>query len=209
MTQDSETESGSSYREAKANEAAAKARAKALRPWYRKKRFILGISLLAFVLLAIIAGATAPESTPPAPSSALTTSSGRQTGTPLAGIGQPINLSRNKWEITVTGVERKASLPGILEVKQALGIYIAVSLTLKNIGIEPQALGGDRFTVVDDKGRTYRYYLEGTVGNGQKELGSKIGPGLQGQAVIVFDVPPDATGLVLQTVGEGRIRLDQ
>jgi hypothetical protein len=42
------------YKAAQADLKAARARAKALRPWYRKKRFIVGTPLLAFVGLGII-----------------------------------------------------------------------------------------------------------------------------------------------------------
>lgn len=42
-------------REARAEARAAKARAKALRPWYRKKRFLLPIAAVAVIIIAVIA----------------------------------------------------------------------------------------------------------------------------------------------------------
>ena len=42
------------YRTAQADAKAAAARAKALRPWYKKKRFILGIPLLAILGLTVL-----------------------------------------------------------------------------------------------------------------------------------------------------------
>lgn len=43
-------------RSAKADAKAAKARAKAMRPWYRKKRFILPLGLVVLVVLIVAAG---------------------------------------------------------------------------------------------------------------------------------------------------------
>jgi hypothetical protein len=41
----------------------------------------------------------------------------------------------------------------------------------------------------------------------QAEVGSRINPGLQGSGKILFDVPPDATGLVLESLGGYRLRI--
>lgn len=62
------------YRNAQAEAKAAAARARALRPWYKKKRFILGIPLGAFVALAVIGALTSEE---PAQSTASPSTSGR------------------------------------------------------------------------------------------------------------------------------------
>lgn len=43
--------------EARAEAAAAKARSKAMRPWYKKKRFIIPLALLAIIVISAIAGA--------------------------------------------------------------------------------------------------------------------------------------------------------
>lgn len=208
MAEDQGTDAPGDYKLAQADLKAAKARAKALRPWYKKKRYILVGGLLgAFVVIGIAGSAGSSSST--SPTSGSTSSGGSTKGSAQTpGVGEPIRLDRDGWAITVTKVGRAKTLKGIVENKQALGIYLIVDLTMENITNAAQSLGGDRFKVYDDKNREYKYYLEGTVGNGQQELGSKIGPGLKAPATIVFDVPPDATGLQLETVGKGRIRLD-
>lgn len=48
------------YKQAKADEKAARKRARALRPWYKKKRFILGIPIVAIVILGVIGSAVSP-----------------------------------------------------------------------------------------------------------------------------------------------------
>jgi len=213
MPDDANSEAGD-YKTAQADAKAAKARAKALRPWYKKKRYIFGGLLGAFVVIGVAGSAGSSDSTNStnntSSTSASTSSSGAtKTGTtPIPGVGETIRLSRDGWAITVTKVGRAQTLKGIFENKQALGVYLIVDITMENITNTPQSLGGDRFRVYDDKNREYKYYLEGTVSNDQQELGSKIGPGLKAPGTIVFDVPPDATGLQLETVGKGRIRLD-
>lgn len=52
---------GEDYKQAKADEKAARKRARALRPWYKKKRFILGIPIVVIVILAAIGSAAAPK----------------------------------------------------------------------------------------------------------------------------------------------------
>lgn len=47
---------------AKADAAAEKARAKSMRPWYKKKRFLLPLVLISIVVIAAIAGGGADES---------------------------------------------------------------------------------------------------------------------------------------------------
>ena len=53
-----------SAKEAKADAKAAKARAKSLRPWYRKKRFILVIAIVAIIVIAIASNASKKSSSP-------------------------------------------------------------------------------------------------------------------------------------------------
>lgn len=56
-------------KEAKAEAKAAAARAKALRPWYKKKRFILGGGLALLVLIAALGSGSASDDDEAAPSS--------------------------------------------------------------------------------------------------------------------------------------------
>ena len=51
-------------KKAKADAKAAKARAKSLRPWYRKKRFILVIAIVAIIVIAIASNASKKSSSP-------------------------------------------------------------------------------------------------------------------------------------------------
>ncbi|MEZ4503717.1 MAG: DUF4352 domain-containing protein [Dehalococcoidia bacterium] len=66
------------YREARAEAAAASSRARALRPWYRKKRYVIGLPLLGLMLVMFIGGLAnqrvgGDESTTIEPAEAVTT----------------------------------------------------------------------------------------------------------------------------------------
>lgn len=66
------------YKQAKADEKAARKRARALRPWYKKKRFILGIPIVAIVILVAIGSAAAPKDEDPDPLAAAVAGAGSE-----------------------------------------------------------------------------------------------------------------------------------
>ncbi|CAN5324953.1 hypothetical protein BH23CHL1_BH23CHL1_26320 [soil metagenome] len=125
----------------------------------------------------------------------------------MATIGETIALIDDGWNLTVTDVRKTSSTEFLFDEKRALGVYVIVDLMMENTGNEKHALSGQRFTLVDDRGRTYEWYGEGSIGYGMQELGSDINPGLSAPATILFDVPTDATGLVLQSLGEFEVAL--
>jgi hypothetical protein len=80
---------GMNTQEARAEAKAAKARAKAMRPWYRKKRFwLLGIIVL-LIIIGIAASASGGKGSPPpttAASVATTTTSSTSTTAPTTTV---------------------------------------------------------------------------------------------------------------------------
>lgn len=127
-------------------------------------------------------------------------------GTPAA-MGDPFRSESAGWVITVTSVSRLDTVEVRGETKAPLGVYLAVEITMENIAPNRQALGGNRFALVDDEERTFRWYPDGTNAAGREELGSNINPGLVAPARIVFDVPEDAVGLQLAVAGGLRLLL--
>ena len=126
---------------------------------------------------------------------------------PAVAIGEVATAEHDGWRITLISVKRVASVNVLGKTKTPLGVYLAVEVQIENTAKERQALGGNRFKLVDSLGRNYTWYEAGTDGYGKKELGSRINPGLRAPAVILFDVPPDATALVLRSVGGVRIAI--
>jgi hypothetical protein len=164
--------------------------------------------VVALVVLVVVAVAVGGSNKGAETGTGAAQTSGSAAGGPLTvNIGEPLRLEKDGWVITVTSVRTSPTVQGIFETKQSLGVYLIIEMTLENIGKEAHALGGDRFTLVDSQGRRFPYYREGTIGNGQRELGARINPGLAGPAIIVFDVPRDATGLYLETLRGARINL--
>jgi hypothetical protein len=164
--------------------------------------------VVALVVLVVVAVAVGGSNKDAETGTGAAQTSGSAAGGPLTvNIGEPLRLEKDGWVITVTSVRTSPTVQGIFETKQSLGVYLIIEMTLENIGKEAHALDGDRFTLVDSQGRRFPYYREGTIGNGQRELGARINPGLAGPAIIVFDVPRDATGLYLETLRGARVNL--
>lgn len=133
--------------------------------------------------------------------------SSTEVGATTVAIGIPAEAAADGWKITVTSVQRVASIEVNGQTKTPLGVYLAVSLSMENTSAVQQALGGNRFKLADDAGRNYSWYESGTNAYGKQELGAKVNPGLVAPAVIIFDVPTDATGLVVRGIGGVRISL--
>lgn len=84
MTEENRVPSGDPKRDAKAQASADKAYKKASRPWFKKKRFILPLLLVAIFAIAGIAGGGGGEDT-----TANNSSAGNTTETEAAPAGEP------------------------------------------------------------------------------------------------------------------------
>ena len=91
--------------------------------------------------------------------------------------------------------------------KEADGTFIILSVAIKNNGKNEVFLTSNSFKIKDSQGRKYNadtgasMYL-GTMGfNGL--IFKTLGAGLLTNGDIVFDVPTDDTGLILEITGEG------
>lgn len=180
-----------SRREVKADEKAARAREKSLRPWYQKKRFIIPLALLALIVLA----------------SVLTTGDGDDLGgdtdqaagpqeapsdEEMAQMGSPVQ--DGKFEFTVTNFEcgeTEVGPEGFSE--QAQGQFCIVTMTVENIGNESQSLFADNQLLIDAEEREFSADSVATVMMEENEtFFSEINPGNSLEGQVVFDVPEDA-----------------
>jgi hypothetical protein len=187
------TESSNDPKLAKAEASAAKARAKSLRPWFKKKRFIVPIGLVVLIGLGqAVSGGSSPEN------SSSDTSSGdsgspEETSDKRAGIGEA--AVDGDFSFTVTDVEC-----GITNVgndtfgAEAQGQFCLISLSIENIGDEAQTMFADNQKLFDTEGREFSadtgamLYLE----NGSDAWVSEINPGNSLEGQLLFDVPKDA-----------------
>jgi hypothetical protein len=124
---------------------------------------------------------------------------------PPPGSGAGLNsAAAGPWEFTVTGVERQESLevPGGTSAPiNPKGVFLLVRLRIVNTGTEDQTYDPTWFRVTDDRGRGWSFDFTATdtlalAGAGERQYHT-VPPGLPTEAVVVFDVPPDATGLTL------------
>lgn len=94
MSEETPVNQKEAHRAAQAEAKAAAARAKALRPWYKKKRFIFGLPLLAVVAMGVLG--SLGESDAPAESSAARSGGGVSSQTssasPQPRIGELISV---------------------------------------------------------------------------------------------------------------------
>jgi hypothetical protein len=129
---------------------------------------------------------------------------------PPPGSGAGLNsAAAGPWEFTVTGVERQESLevPGGASAPiNPKGVFLLVRLRVVNTGTEDQTYDPTWFRVTDDRGRGWSFDFTATdtlalAGAGERQYHA-VPPGLPTEAVVVFDVPPDATGLTLGVAEE-------
>lgn len=190
-------------RQAKSNIAAEKARAKASRPWFKKKRFIIPLGLLVLLVLgsALTAGddtETTDAASPGADDKAQGAddeAQGAEEGDEpeVTGIGTPAR--DGKFEFTVNGFRCGETTVGeeFFE-EEAQGQFCLLDVRVQNIGDESQFLSADAQKLLDDQETQYSASSEATFamdpdGN---TLFEEINPGNAVEGTIVFDVPQGA-----------------
>jgi hypothetical protein len=191
---------------AKAELQAAKARANAMRPWFKKKRFIVPIALVVLIGLsqAMNGGdgsstsSTDTSSTTEAETSTDTDTSGETSnesaGDSRPGIGEA--AVDGKFSFTVTGLECGIQSVGSDSFgEEAQGQFCKVSLTIENIGDEPQTMFADSQKLFDSEGREFSADTSAMIylDEGGDTWFSEINPGNSLDGVLLFDVPADAT----------------
>lgn len=149
----SETESP---KEAKARAKAGKAYAKATRPWFKKKRFI--IPLLLVIVLVAFQLVNSGNDTP-------STSANRDApaadapAKPGAGADAKIGtkVRDGKFEFVVTKTENVGkSIPTAFgQPEKAQGEFILVTVNATNIGDEAQTLDSTSQTLFNEKGQKF------------------------------------------------------
>lgn len=191
-------------RDPKAQAKADKAYAKAMRPWYKKKRFILPLALLLIIIIVAVngggsgddtantAGSSQPAATEEAPAQQEEEQPAAEEEAPPAeaGIGTPVR--DGKFEFVVTGLERpgKTIGPDFLQ-ETAQGEFVIVRVDVSNIGNEAQTLDSSSQVLYDDQGREFSpssamFVLD----DADKAFLEQINPGNKVTGVpILFDVP--------------------
>lgn len=207
----SDQKTGMSHGEAKADAKAAKARAKAMRPWYKKKRFIIPL-LLVIVIIAIVAsssgGGDDDTNTSSNSSSESSSDSDDSSDSESGGDGEPVDQesygvgetgTSSDFELTLHTVEDPMVPANEFDTPSEGNRYVAVEIEAKNLSNERQTLstliGAE---VMDSENRPYDIALAGVD---RPQLDGEVQPGQSRRGWMVFEVPADATGLTLRLKG--------
>lgn len=176
---------------AKAQAKAEKAYRKAMRPWFKKKRFIIPLALVAVVVLSMAFGRGGDSGNTGASKAA---SAGQDAQQSAAKIGTPVR--DGKFEFTVDKVENRGAKMGTGPLATtAQGKYVLVLVDVKNIGDEPAMLDASSQTLYDAQGRKFQAVTEfGALPDAGKVFLKNINPGnTVTDAPLLFDVPKDVT----------------
>ncbi len=194
----------------------------AQRPWFKKKRVLIPSALVALAVVGSALGGGGEGSTPAAaetpsvqvsqsPASAPTdavvpspAASAKPAAPAPAATKAPAvvdttpkigtKVRDGKFEFVVTGVKC-----GIARVgsggfdTEAQGQFCRVSMTISNIGDEPQSMFGDNQLAFDAKGRKFSADTEASIYDPKSEvLFEEINPGNSIKGRVYFDVPKNA-----------------
>ncbi|MDO5697841.1 MAG: DUF4352 domain-containing protein [Dermatophilus congolensis] len=176
---------------AKAQAKADKAYQKAMRPWFKKKRFVIPLILIA--LMVIISALSGGDDSSPASTTTGTNSQQQTKADPAAAtIGQPV--SDGKFEFTVTEVETPGKSIGTTFPEEAQGTWVIVRVDVTNTGKEAGTLSADSQKAFDDQGREFSARQVPSLDDWDKAFLTAVNPGnTVKNAPIVFDVPEGAT----------------
>lgn len=166
--------------------------------WFMRHKVITGI--LVIIVLVIALGSSGGSKT-----STTGGSDAKQEQTKVtAKIGEVAQSS--DLAFTVTGVKDYQSLGNSYTRKDAQGVFKVVTLKIENTGKETKTIDSSMIKLRDSQGRTFERSIDGQtakgLAQGQVDLFlQQVQPSLSVNGEIVFDIPKDAEGLVLEVRG--------
>lgn len=200
---------------------AAKAYAKANRPWYRKKRWIAAIIIGVLVLFAAVSGggeegATRAESSDAAAGGAAgdETEAEQVTQDAPVAVGEAVELEGTRY--IVESVRTSPTVGSEFFEEQASGVYVIVDLTIENLKDETKVFSDTAAVFRANNDKTYSTDSDGTFAaigdDGEPLIFEEMQPDLPKTGMLVFDVPESvvAGGLleVSDLFGRGEAFID-
>jgi hypothetical protein len=114
----------------------------------------------------------------------------RQTSVAPSTPGINQEARDGKFAFTVTGVTTSKTVPDSRsEPKTAQGVYVIVSMTVKNIGDRAQGYYGDNQKLIDRQGRQFSPDSMADIAVNGDNDGTDVNPGNQIKVSVAFDVP--------------------
>jgi hypothetical protein len=208
----------------KADHKAAKAYAKATRPWYKKKRWILAI-VVVVIIVAIAAGGGSSDDSPEKVSGESSTSTDagakdsdkKDSGDDKAGtkgnpikVGETVKLKGTQY--TVESAKTSDTIGGEYTEEKAGGIFVVVELTIENKKDETKTFLSNAATFIASNDKSYDTSDDAIFAVDEPLILEEMQPDLPKTGTLVFDVPPKvvAGGLlkVEDLFGDGEAFID-
>jgi hypothetical protein len=201
------------HKDAKAAAKAAKAYAKAQRPWYKKKRFIfsLGAALLIVVAVATSGGESATGDSAGSGNTSSSSASAK-TGGKSSKVGQAVTNAGTTYKVTSVDTTKTLGDPNVFGT-QADGVFVVVTLELTNNKDETKTFLDNSSNIVTSDGRSYEPSSDGVMAFGDDSLMLRdIQPDLPTSGKIAFELPPSkvsgSTLVIEDLFGSGEIKVD-
>jgi hypothetical protein len=175
------------YKEAKANAKAEKARAKAMRPWFKKKRFILPLAIVAIAIISSASNAGNSGS-----SSSDTTANGETSNsetTAMAALGDTVTDGDFSFVVSdkKCGISK---LGGDYVNTKAQGQFCTFSVSVTNNGDDASYFFGSNTKLFSADGKEYSNDDAAAIyADSANTWMDEINPGNTLEGVLVFDVP--------------------
>jgi len=179
------SESSEDRKKLKAEAAAKKAEAKALRPWFKKKRFVIPAAFVALGVITSVSGGSSSSK-----GTASTNSKGSSiSNSSISKIGQ--EARDGKFSFTVNSVKCGVKNVGSYYfTDKTQGTFCVLDLMVKNIGNEAQSVSSDNMYLFDKDNRKFS-----TTNTVMLDLPNynlwyqDINPGNFIQGQLIFDLP--------------------
>jgi hypothetical protein len=178
----------------KAAAKAAKAYAKASRPWYKKKRWIAAI-VIGVIIVAAALGSGGNEGATRSGASGGGDADKVTKADPVK-VGETVELEGTKY--TVESARTQASVGSEFFKEEADGIYVVVELTIENTKDETKTFSDNAAKFIGANDKKYSTDFDGTV----------AATGDDGEPLILEDMQPDVpkTGLLVFDVPEAAVK---
>jgi hypothetical protein len=193
----------------KAAAKAAKAYAKASRPFYKKKRFILPVAMVVLIVIIAASSGGSGDNGPKVIDDKNTSANDKSnvkdepkvdakadpgTESNPVRIGKTVELEGTQY--TVKSARKASSLGGEFMEEKADGVFVVVTLTIENMKDESKIFSDSAAKFVTSDGTSYGSDSDGTIavmGDGGEPLFfEEMHPDLPKTGQLIFDVPPKA-----------------
>ena len=205
--------------DAKAQAEATKAYAKAMRPWYKKKRVIIPAGLVALTIAASAGSGTenSDSSSAGAASASIEKSSSKSGGSSESDgksgkVGQALTNAGTTYTVTQARATDVIGNPELLGAK-ADGTFVVVSLELTNNKDETKTFTDSSAKLETSDGKKYGTSSDAFMALADDSLLLKeIQPDLTTRGKLAFDIPPaklSGSQLVIEDFfGNGEVTVD-